>query len=1025
MPTHLLPDGRLPVLLSAHDPDLIRQDAAAILDYLDRTAATKDSADVTGAVASTLLRLRRVRRHRAVVRAADRIELAAGLSAVARGEEHPLITRSTKTTTPRIAFVFPGQGNQWQAMGADAYRRLPSYPETADRCAQAFVAAGLPSPLPYLVSELEQNWSRTEIQGAQFTHAVSLAAAWRFCGVLPEITIGHSLGEVAAAYVAATIALPDAVALVGARATVVDGLTGRFAMAVLGVGADEAESVLADTPGWLEVSAVNGPSSTVVSGDHDALAAAVRLAQQRGIFTHQLSVDYPGHTSALNPLLPNLAALIPKSAFRDGPVRFVGSTFGAEVGDDIEFSQYWCENLCGTVRFDRAVQYAQKCGADTFVELSAHPSLLYPLADIVDDESAVIVGSGHRDGSITDSLSASIAAVATADPGCGWANAIPAGGRPPLRGFPNAPMRAVHLWAAPEPLTDTVPAPALTVAVEDWRQAMSPPTASATGCAIGFFSEPEESGLAQRLIDAVVAHGACHPVPPNEAEILAVIAPELDRLDATAAIEQIAGRPDAGLPDYAAIIGPRCRAVWLLTAGAEQIDRDEPNVVPAQAALAAMHRSVGFEFPDQTFGHLDLPCRDVGARTALDVVDVLLGEAAEMALRGTASPRRYVRTFRDCRDSATRRPLDAAALDNVVITGGSGAIGLQYARYCVEHGARMVTLLSRNGVDPAVLRQLAENHDAEVHAPPCDITDPAALSAVAVGYAGSGASLLIHTAGIAKARPRAELTGADVATVCAAKVRGLALMADVWPLRPECRILACSSVFGVWGGYGHAAYAASNRMLDVVAAQLRTSGRECMAIRWGLWQGAGVVAANEITRTERSGLVAMDPELALDASLYRYDGDPLIFDADFDRLGVFFETQGIPTQFSTPRTRDSAVGDNESATKPLAAVVRAELAATLHLGDSVSIDPSASLIDLGVDSLLALDLRKRLRRTVGSSVPVARMLGGITVHELIDALRTGSTSGSPAPPTFERTAAADRAQHSTLAMLERLDSQRD
>ena len=66
MPTHLLPDERLPVLLSAHDPDLIRQDAAAILDYLDRIAATKDSADVTGAVASTLLRLRRVRRHRAV-----------------------------------------------------------------------------------------------------------------------------------------------------------------------------------------------------------------------------------------------------------------------------------------------------------------------------------------------------------------------------------------------------------------------------------------------------------------------------------------------------------------------------------------------------------------------------------------------------------------------------------------------------------------------------------------------------------------------------------------------------------------------------------------------------------------------------------------------------------------------------------------------------------------------------------------------------------------------------------------------
>jgi len=321
------------------------------------------------------------------------------------------------------------------------------------------------------------------------------------------------------------------------------------------------------------------------------------------------------------------------------------------------------------------------------------------------------------------------------------------------------------------------------------------------------------------------------------------------------------------------------------------------------------------------------------------------------------------------------------------------------------------------------LRELADKHDAQVRAPQCDITDAAALAAAAARHAGSGASLLIHTAGIAAARSRSDLTGAEVAEVCDAKVRGLALMAEVWPLRPDCRILACSSVFGIWGGYGHAAYAASNRMLDVLAAQLRARGRDCTAIRWGLWQGAGVVVGNEITRTERSGLVAMEPDPAIEAGLYRYGGDPLIFDADFDRLRVFFESQGMPMPFSATPTEEAAHGDDVSVTKPLAEVVRAELAATLHLGDSLSIDPSTSLIDLGVDSLLALDLRKRLRRTVGNSVPVGRMLGGITVNELIEALRADSTGATQVPPTtFERTDAANGAQHSTLAMLERLDS---
>jgi mycobactin polyketide synthetase MbtD len=1001
-----LPDGRVPVLLSAHDDKLIGQDARAILDYLDRAGGDDDP---TTAVASTLLRLRRVRRHRAVVRAADRTEFASGLSALARDEEHPLIARSSKSVAPCIAFVFPGQGNQWQSMGADAYRRLPAYRAEADRCAEAFVAAGLPSPLPYLQGELEQNWSRTQIQGAQFTHAVSLAQQWRFCGLLPDMTIGHSLGEVAAAYVADKITLSDAVALVGARAVLVDRLAGRYAMAVLGAGLDEAQSVISEASGWLEVSAVNGPSSTVVSGDHDAVAEAIRLAQLRGIFTHQLSVDYPGHTSALRPLGADLAELLPGSAFRDGPMPFVGSAIGGEVTGAIDFVQYWYESLCSTVRFDQAVVAAQKLGADTFVELSAHPSLLYPLVELVDDESAVIVGSGHRDGSITDVLSANIAAVATADPGYHWADALSGGVQPALRGFPNAPMRAVHLWAAPQSSTTTAPDPdtSLTIAVEDWQQAELPTSASGMRCGIAIVGDTAET-LTRELADAVAAHGACDAVSPSEAEVVAVIAPALNQLDVTGAVEQLAGRPDVGLPDYAAIIGPRCRAVWLLTTGGERVHPEDTAVRPAQAALAAMHRSVGFEFGDQTFGSLDLPSREVDAPTAAAVVDVLLGDVSVMAMRtngvgGTSdarsgngsaprgtSPRPYVRTLREC-DSAPKRPLDAAALENVVITGGSGAIGLRYAQHCVEHGARRIILLSRNGVDPDVLGRLAERHRVEVHAPPCDIADRAALSAVAAGYAGSGASLLIHAAGIATTAQRAELTGAHMAAVCAAKVTGLALLADVWPLQPECRILACSSVFGVWGGHGHAAYAASNRLLDVLAAQLRFRGLDCTAIRWGLWQDAGVVGAAEIVRTQRSGLIAMRPEMAVEASLRCYGDDPLIFGADFDRLRVFFESQGIPLPFSVPETVDDA--PQHSLARPLAEVVRTELAATLQVGESVSIDPAASLIDLGLDSLLALDLRRRLRRAVGHSAPVAQMLGGITVNQLIDALRSDSTNG--------------------------------
>ena len=112
-----LPDGRSPVLLSAHADDLVSMDARAIADYLERSSET-----TVAHVARQLHKTRRVRKHRALIRAADRLELIDGLRALAAGSEHPLVARSALSSPPRQAFVFPGQGGHWPGMGADAYQ---------------------------------------------------------------------------------------------------------------------------------------------------------------------------------------------------------------------------------------------------------------------------------------------------------------------------------------------------------------------------------------------------------------------------------------------------------------------------------------------------------------------------------------------------------------------------------------------------------------------------------------------------------------------------------------------------------------------------------------------------------------------------------------------------------------------------------------------------------------------------------------------------------------------------------------
>ena len=299
----------------------------------------------------------------------------------------------------------------------------------------------------------------------------------------------------------------------------------------------------------------------------------------------------------------------------------------------------------------------------------------------------------------------------------------------------------------------------------------------------------------------------------------------------------------------------------------------------------------------------------------------------------------------------------AGLLDNVVITGGSGAVGLHYARYLAERGARRIVLLSRGGVDPATAAELAGAHGAEVLAPHCDVTIGRAGARRGAEHGGDGASLVIHAAGAATFAARDELTPARSRTPSPPRSAGLARLTELWPLRPDARILVCSSVSGVWGGRGHAAYSAANRMLDVMAGQLRADGRHCVAVRWGLWEGTR-------HRRRRRGGPDRTLRTAADGARGRDRGQP----ARPPERPVDLRRRPRPaaarsSTAATPHGTESGTDDIGRSTS--AALVRAELAAALNLGDAAAIDLDTSLLDLGVDSLLALDLRKRLRRATG------------------------------------------------------------
>lgn len=996
-----LPDGRTPVLFSAHAADLVEQDAAAIAAYLDRRPHVTD----VGSVAATVMRTRRMRRHRAVVRAADRGELTAALQALAAGADHPLVTRAAsgpRAQSGRIAFVFPGQGSQWPSMGVEAYERLPEYRAEVDDCAAEFSARGLASPLDYLLADAgaavdspdrdaparrtTNDFTQVQIQGAQFVHGVALARVWRACGVLPDITIGHSLGEIGAAYVAGAITREAAVAVVAARATLLDTLTGPYRVAVLGVTPDEALEVVAATAGWVELSVVNSPTSVAISGETDAVAAAVREVAARGVFAREIEMWFPAHTTALDPLRADLEALLPSGEFAETPVQFIGSATAGVVAAGTGFADYWYRNLRSTVRFDRAVATALECGATTFVEMSAHPALLYAMGDVLDARPdlapgrTVLVGSGRRDEPLTDRLASNVMTVALADTAYRWADVVPEAGTT-LRDFPFAPMRAEHHWARAEPLP---PVTGLTVGTEHW----TPVTVTRTHAerAVAVVALDGDTPLAAGLSVILGDTPGVDVVAPESADLLVVMAPNLDDEDPAGSARGLADAVNAGLLRYADSITATTRDVWLVTVRAEAVAGDaDGGVLPGQAALAAMHRSVGLEHPEHNFRHLDLPTGEPDRVVADAIVDVILSGAEDLALRvGDTGPTAHRRTLRD--EQALPPAWHANTFDNVLITGGSGAVGLHFARALAARGAHRIVLLSRRGVPPEVLAELAASgEDVEILAPRCDITDPHRIAATAREFGGAGATLVVHAAGAATIAPAGELTGDAVLASAAAKVAGLDAVLAAWPLQADARLLLCSSVSGVWGGSGHAAYAAANRLLDVTAARKRSAGRRATSVRWGLWPGAGVIGADEVARVERSGLTAMDADRAVDAALRDHAADPLVFSAAADRLRLFLGAAYGSEPPEVPAASGAAAapeGDGGSAD----AAVHAALGAVLKLADTTALDFDAALLDLGVDSLLAIDLRKKLKRATGHNVPLATILGGVTANELIERL---------------------------------------
>ena len=389
----------LPWVLSGHGPGGLRAQGGRLARYLE------DHSGVAALDVGATLAARGALTERAVVLSGAEAALAGRVGAIAAGGSMSGVVRGRADAADRgSVFLFPGQGSQWAGMAVGLLDICPLFAERLRECGEA-LSEFVPWSLEDVLRGAEgvPGLERVDVvQPALFAVMVSLAGLWQACGVQPAAVVGHSQGEIAAAHVAGGLSLRDATRVVALRSRALARLAGRGGMVSVALGVDALRERLELLDGEVSVSAVNGPGSTVVSGENDVLAAFLTGCEADDIRARRIPVDYASHSSQIEEIREELIDACAQIAPRSGTVPFY-STLAGRVLDTRELDgEYWYRNLRQTVQFAPVIQDLLGRGYRAFIEVSPHPVLKVGVEETIErtlaePETAFIGGTLRRD----------------------------------------------------------------------------------------------------------------------------------------------------------------------------------------------------------------------------------------------------------------------------------------------------------------------------------------------------------------------------------------------------------------------------------------------------------------------------------------------------------------------------------------------------------------------------------------------------------------------------------------------------
>ncbi len=287
---------------------------------------------------------------------------------------------SDGTNRPEVVFLFTGQGGQYINMGKQLFETQPTFRRALQRCDE-ILRAHLEKPLLSVLFPQAGEHSPLDdtnyTQPATFALQYALAELWRSWGVEPGLIMGHSVGEIVAATVAGMMSLEDGLMIVSERGRLMHSLPQIGLMASILADETRVHEAIAPYVDRVALAAINGPESTVISGERNAVLEILRTLEANGIKTRPLQVSNSFHSPLVEPVLDEFEAACRRAHYR-APTTPLFSSMRLEFVNENNLldAAYWRHNLRYTVRYSEALQKLHGLGYRVFVEIGPAPILV-------------------------------------------------------------------------------------------------------------------------------------------------------------------------------------------------------------------------------------------------------------------------------------------------------------------------------------------------------------------------------------------------------------------------------------------------------------------------------------------------------------------------------------------------------------------------------------------------------------------------------------------------------------------------